>query len=387
MPLFPKYTGPLLMNQICSIENLTLAWRRVRSNIRVARRRTSAGPDSVTLRDFEADWTNQMTQLADELSQGVYRPLPPRWVAIPKRDGGARAIASLAVRDRIAQRAVQQVLEPVFDPLLLDCSYGCRPRVGVADALAQAERYAAQGRVWVVDADVVRYFDSIDQRILLGLVRQRVPETPVLRLIAQWLEVGVLSESAPAPGIDGLQHNGGSALLTQGEHLVRRLLDRVNPPAAPAPPMAPPDLGDPYAAATWDQPYPGSNPYAPLHPTLGAPHGFDQRILTALSLVKPTLDGVRHVLPHLQRIGGQRMLIAGAVAAGAVAAGELGLRWRGKAARGTPQGGALTPPTMVQNLLIRVVSGWIGIDAKHDIDLIVVNCNPLHQRANQLTPS
>ncbi|MCG8349495.1 MAG: RNA-dependent DNA polymerase, partial [Chloroflexales bacterium] len=343
MPLFPKYTGPLLMNQICSIENLTLAWRRVRSNIRVARRRTSAGPDSVTLRDFEADWTNQMTQLADELSQGVYRPLPPRWVAIPKRDGGARAIAILAVRDRIAQRAVQQVLEPVFDPLLLDCSYGCRPRVGVADALAQAERYAAQGRVWVVDADVVRYFDSIDQRILLGLVRQRVPETPVLRLIAQWLEVGVLSESAPAPGIDGLQHNGGSALLTQGEHLVRRLLDRVNPPAAPAPPMAPPDLGDPYAAATWDQPYPGSNPYAPLHPTLGAPHGFDQRILTALSLVKPTLDGVRHVLPHLQRIGGQRMLIAGAVAAGAVADGEPGLRWRGKAARGTPQGGALSP--------------------------------------------
>ena len=111
------------MPQICSVENLTLAWRRVRSNIHVARRGRSAGLDAVTLRDFEVDWTRQMAQLADELQQGTYRPLPAKRVAIPKASGGERAIAILAVRDRVAQRAVQQVLDPLFDPCFLDCSY------------------------------------------------------------------------------------------------------------------------------------------------------------------------------------------------------------------------------------------------------------------------
>jgi len=145
MPLFPRYQGPPLMPQICSVENLTLAWRRVRSNIHVARRGRSAGLDAVTLRDFEADWTRQMAQLADELQQGTYRPLPAKRVAIPKASGGERAIAILAVRDRVAQRAVQQVLDPLFDPCFLDCSYGCRPYVGVPDAVARVQRYADQG--------------------------------------------------------------------------------------------------------------------------------------------------------------------------------------------------------------------------------------------------
>ena len=113
-----------MLEQVCSVENMTLAWRRVRSNIEWARRPHSAGTDAVTLRDFEADWTRQMSQLADELRNGTYRPLPPRRVTIAKGSGGHRAIAILAVRDRIAQRAVLQVLEPLFDPLLLSCSYG-----------------------------------------------------------------------------------------------------------------------------------------------------------------------------------------------------------------------------------------------------------------------
>lgn len=159
MPLFSHYDGPPLLEQVCRIDNLTLAWRRVRNNIQVARRKHSAGVDAVTLRDFEADWTRQMSQLADELRSGTYRPLPPRRVRIPKASGGERAIAILAVRDRVAQRAVQQVLEPLFDPHLLDCSYGCRPLVGVPDAVARVARYADQGLTWVVDADIRNYFD------------------------------------------------------------------------------------------------------------------------------------------------------------------------------------------------------------------------------------
>ena len=145
MPIFPRYDGPPLIERVVHVENLTIAWRRVRSNIQVARRGRSAGVDAMTLRDFEADWAIQMSQLADELRTGTYRPLPARQVHIPKASGGERAIAILTVRDRVAQRAVQQVLEPLFDPLFLDCSYGCRPRVGVPGAVERVDRYITQG--------------------------------------------------------------------------------------------------------------------------------------------------------------------------------------------------------------------------------------------------
>jgi RNA-directed DNA polymerase len=345
MLLFPKYQGPSLLEQICSVENLTHAWRRVESNIRVSLRGKSAGPDAVTLHDFAADWPNQMARLADDLRTGTYQAQPPRRVTIPKRSGGERAIAILTVRDRIAQRAVQQVLEPLFDPFFLDCSFGCRPRVGVPHALTQVERYAAQGRTWVVDADVTRYFDSLDQRILLGLVRQRITEVAILRLIAGWLETGTLHEMETAP-----LSAPSRSLLQRGGQALRNLAAaaQTGPPVPPTPPM-PAAAIDPYAAAAWEQPYRdrGSleQPMLSFDPHLGHPAPQDalgNRVMTAVMLVKPVVAGARVAWPHLQRFGGRRLALAGAVAAGTVAAGELAYRqWSGR--RGTPQGGALSP--------------------------------------------
>jgi RNA-directed DNA polymerase len=335
MPIFPRYTGPLLMEQVCRVENLTLAWRRVLSNIQVARRGRSAGPDAVTLRDFEADWTRQMTQLADELRSGAYRAVPPRRVQIPKSSGGARAIAILTVRDRVAQRAVQQVLEPQFDPLLLDCSYGCRPRVGVADAVARVARYAEQGLTWVVDADIQSYFDMIDQRILLGLVRQRIDESALLQLIAQWLEVGALeeAESAPLAAPEAWPARWGQTL--------RRVVGgAVQPPPAFPPAGGPtaPDLINPYAAAGWEQPgySAGWNAGMPVN-------GLEQHVWTAMMFAKPVINGARMAWPYVRKIGGQRLAMAGTVAAVALAAGEAVRRGQAAGPRGTPQGGALSP--------------------------------------------
>src|SRR5436305_11706799 len=106
MPLVPLYDGAPLMEQVTSIENVLAAWQRVKRNIQVARRGRSAGVDDITLLDFEADLARQLDTLVDELRSGRYRPLPPIPVNIPKRSGGARAIAILTVRDRVVQRAV-----------------------------------------------------------------------------------------------------------------------------------------------------------------------------------------------------------------------------------------------------------------------------------------
>src|SRR5512145_116770 len=334
MRIFPRYDGPPLLEQVCTVENLTSAWRRVRSNIHVARRGHSAGPDAVTVRDFETDWSRQIAQLAAELREGRYRPLPPRHVSIPKASGGERAIAILAVRDRIAQRAVQQVLEPLFDPLFLDCSYGCRPGVGVPEAVARVVRYADQGLIWAADADVARYFDSIDHRMLLGLVRQRVDELPLLHLIAQWLAVGALTASDSQPITQW-----GGALLDHCKQALQHALAWGADHATTALPAF--DLADPYAGAAWEQSPAIGAPSPGLWPP--RPHGLDQRLWTAAMLVKPVVAGARSALPYMRRLGGRRLALAGVVATGAIAIGELMMRSRQTPGRGAPQGGSLSP--------------------------------------------
>ncbi len=336
MALFPLYDGPPLIDQICSVENMTTAWRRVRSNIAVAQRRRSAGPDAVTLRDFEAQWTRAMAQLTDELSTGAYRPLPPRHVQIPKASGGARAIAILAVRDRVAQRAVQQVLQPLFEPYFLDCSYGSRLAIGVPAAVSRVERYANQGLTWAADADIAAFFPSIDQRILLSLVRQRISEPAVLQLIAQWLRAGTLTiDEGAALTADG-QPRDGSALLAHTQAVLRQLKGEASAPPSFAPRRHDEPLVDAVAFDAWDMGGPAAH--------FPAQRGNLETLLwSALTLGKPALHGVRQVLPYLQRLGMRRALIAGAVAASAVAAGEVALRMQDGFGRGTAQGGALSP--------------------------------------------
>lgn len=317
MTLFPRYAGPPLLPQICHVENLTLAWRRVRRNIQLAQRQRSAGVDAMTIRDFEADWPRQMAQLADQLLDGSYRPLPARTAQIPKATGGQRAIAILAVRDRVAQRAVQQVLDPLFDPHLLDCAYGSRPHVGVPDALARVERYAAQGLTWVAESDIAAFFDSIDQRVLLSLVRQRVAEPQLLRLLGQWLAVGSVQQE-PAT-------HAPQTPLSRAAAAARALLD---PP--PAPPVAtyPPldDLG--WDAPGWDAPYAGRSANLANH------------LWTVAQYAPPVLAQAKRLLPHLQHVGAGKLALAGGAVAATFAAIDAGTRYL---ARGTPQGSALSP--------------------------------------------
>lgn len=93
---------------------------------------------------------------------------------------------------------MQQVLEPLFDPFFLDCSYGCRLHVGVPHALAQVSLAAERGLRWIVDGDIANYFHCIDHTILPRFVRQRITEEPILQLLEQWLDADMLDVSAGA---------------------------------------------------------------------------------------------------------------------------------------------------------------------------------------------
>lgn len=187
-----------LMPQITTEENLYDAWRKVRAN------KGSAGVDSVSIEAFEARLNNNLADLRNRLQEETYYPLPLRRTTIPKRDGGERGLAIPTVADRIVQRAFVNVLEPLFEEVFLDCSYGYRPGRNVEQAVHKVLSYRQDGYGWIVDADITRFFDSVNHGLLMAVLRTYIADRTVLRLIHMWLDVGVLSDGRP-PRVNLLQ--------------------------------------------------------------------------------------------------------------------------------------------------------------------------------------
>jgi len=212
-----------LMNQICTPENLHDAWRRVRGNIRVRDRPSSRGADGISIADFERDLETNLARLEKELREGRYRPQPVNWFSLPKRSGGARIISVLAVSDRVAQRAVQNVIEPLFEAQFLDCSYGFRPGRSVADAIARLVAYRQAGYTWVLDADIQDCFARLDHGLLMRCVRPVVREAVVWRLIQAWLDAGVMETLTGEKG--GSRAAAGSGLLDVAAYHLEAALD------------------------------------------------------------------------------------------------------------------------------------------------------------------
>lgn len=196
-----------LMVQLASPENLLEAWRSVRGNIPVYRRQRSSGPDGVTLAEFERDLPAQLNALRHMLLLGRYQPQPPGLFSLQKRNGGTRQIAVLNVSDRVAQRATQQVIEPIYEAGYLPCNFGFRPGRSTLDAIVCARRLRNNGYRWVVDADIESCFDSLDHRLLMKKMEQRIRDNQVLELLHKWLDAGVLEHGMP-PGVASSDQSG-----------------------------------------------------------------------------------------------------------------------------------------------------------------------------------
>jgi RNA-directed DNA polymerase len=156
----------------------------------------SAGADGQTVRHFERNAEAELARLHEQLRAGTYRPQPVRraWIAKPgSRE--QRPLGIPAVRDRIAQGALRQVLEPIFETDFAEHSYGFRPGRGAKDALRRVDTLLKAGHVWVVDADLKSYFDTIPHDRLRALIRARVADGRVLALVESFLRAGVLEEA------------------------------------------------------------------------------------------------------------------------------------------------------------------------------------------------
>ena len=173
-----------LATQLCQPETLHAAWRKVRAN------KGGPGSDGVTIQQFEANLTKHLRQLSRELTEERYYPLPVQKFTMKKENGGTRELSVLTLKDRIVQRAVCDLISPIYEAKFLDCSFGYRPSRGVPHAVAQVNAIRANGYEWVVDADIENFFDTLDSRILMRFLRATIKEPPILRLIQMWLDMG-----------------------------------------------------------------------------------------------------------------------------------------------------------------------------------------------------
>ena len=179
-----------LMDKVIRSDVLWRAWVMVRRND------GAPGVDKVTLAAVEEYGAARLLdELAGELRERRYRPLPARRVLIPKPGSAEmRPLSIPAVRDRIVQAALKIVLEPVFEADFLPCSFGFRPRLSAHDALQVLTDECARGRRWVVETDIASCFSAIPHDKLMEAVEERICDQPVLRLLRVMLRAGAMED-------------------------------------------------------------------------------------------------------------------------------------------------------------------------------------------------
>ncbi len=211
----PRLTG--LMALVCERKNLNAAWRKVVKN------KGSAGADGMTVEELPTYLREHGTRLREQLLADSYRPQPIRQVTIPKPDGGERVLGIPTVVDRFVQQAILQVLQPIFDPTFSPYSFGFRPGRSAHDAIACAKQFVQEGRAWVVDLDLSKFFDRVNHDILMGRLAKRIDDKPLLRLIRRYLVAGMLANGVVMTREEGTPQGGPLSPL-----LANVLLDEVD---------------------------------------------------------------------------------------------------------------------------------------------------------------
>ena len=183
-------------------------WNMHEAAKKVIEKGGSAGIDRVSTEEFNKKYKLNMREIYRQLQNDSYQPSPVLRVYIPKSDGSERPLGVPTVKDRIVQASVKEVIEPIYEEIFCDSSYGFRPGRSQIDAINQVEEYREQGYKWVVDADIKGYFDNIDHELLIEFIREEITDGWVLDIIKSWLTAGVMTEGINHPTTDGTPQGG-----------------------------------------------------------------------------------------------------------------------------------------------------------------------------------
>lgn len=158
----------------------------------VKRNRGAAGIDKVSISMFETNLEANLAALMRELKAGSFQPMPARRVYIPKAPGKFRPLGIPAVRDRVAQEVLRQLLSPLFEPIFHDHSYGFRPKRGCHQAVEKVKEIHRQGYRVVLDADIKGFFDNLSHSAIMTELSKVVADGNILRLVQKFLSAGVM---------------------------------------------------------------------------------------------------------------------------------------------------------------------------------------------------
>lgn len=179
-----------------------------KGSVEVRRNQGSAGIDNISISDFNKKYKVYMRELYRQFKEDRYNPKPVLRVFIPKGDGRERPLGIPTIKDRIAQATLKRILEPIFEKVFCDCSYGFRPGRSQIDAINKIEEYREMGYTWVLDADIKGYFDNISHELLVNFIKERVTDGWVINTIKSWLTAGVMTEEGYVPTDKGTPQGG-----------------------------------------------------------------------------------------------------------------------------------------------------------------------------------
>ena len=208
-----------LMEEVVGDENLTRALEAVKRN------RGAAGIDHMKTTELESHLQAHWEWIRAKLLAGTYVPSPVRRVEIPKPSGGTRMLGIPTVQDRLIQQMLLQVLTPIFDPMFSEHSYGFRPGRSAQDAVRAAQQYAQEGKDWVVDIDITKFFDHVNHDILMGRIARVIRDKRVLHLIGKYLRRGAMVDGLVEASVEGTPQGGvGHSPYTKGNFQFERIV-------------------------------------------------------------------------------------------------------------------------------------------------------------------
>jgi RNA-directed DNA polymerase len=175
-----------LLEKILSKDNMNTAFKRVKAN------KGASGIDDMTVDELLQYLKENGEQIKKDIREGRYNPKAVRRVEIPKTDGSKRKLGIPTVVDRVIQQAIAQQLSIIYEPKFSENSYGFRPNKSAQDAVLKAKEIMNNGYKWVVDLDLEKFFDTVNQDLLISIIRRTVNEDKVVSIIRKYLQAGVL---------------------------------------------------------------------------------------------------------------------------------------------------------------------------------------------------